>query len=118
MAQNNHIDLLRNTTLARDLSNQPSVLDPSLYTELKSYSLAKTIPNTKLCFSKLLAPSQSRIFNMDSNTTNCANIQECNNTNTRPNRQPHEIQFPTPTFRLNKIYIPECCNSETDPNNT
>jgi len=109
MSQNNYIDLLKNTTLARDLSKQPSVLDPSLYTELKSYSLSKTIPNTKLCFNKLITPRQSRIFDMDSNTTNCVNIQECVNTNTRPNRILHTPQLPVPIFRFNKIYTPKCC---------
>ena len=109
MAENNFIDLLRNTTIARDFSKQPSVLDASVYTDLKSYSLVKTIPNTKLCFSRLVPPTQSRIFDMDSNITNCANIQECVNTNTRPNRVLQPVSLPTPTFRPNKIYTPNCC---------
>jgi hypothetical protein len=109
MAQNNYIDLLRNANLARDLSKQQSVLNPSLYTELKSYSLTKTIPNTKLVFNDLIPQKQSRIFDMDLSLNNCANIQECKNTDKRPNRQLHDIQLPYPTFRLNKVYTPKCC---------
>ena len=109
MSQNNYIDLLRNTTIARDLSKQPSVLDPSLYTKLKSYSLAKTIPNTKLSFNNLLSQKQIRIFDMDLSLNNCANIQECVNTDKRPNRVLQPIQLPVPTFRLNKVYSPKCC---------
>lgn len=109
MAQNNYIDLLRTATVARDLNKQSTVLDPSLFTEFKSYSLSKSIPNTKICFSRLLAPTQSRLFDMDLSLNNCENIQECVNTNQRPNRKLQPIQLPTPTFRLNKVYSPKCC---------
>jgi hypothetical protein len=110
MAQNNYIDLLRNTTLAEDLAKQLSVLDTSLYTNLKSYSLAKTIPNTKLSFSNLFSNKEIRIFNMDVSFNNCANIQECVDTNRRPNRVLNPAQLPTPTFRPNKVYTPKCCD--------
>jgi hypothetical protein len=109
MAENNFIDLLRNSTLARDFSRQPAVLDASVYTDLKSYSITKMFPNTKICFSRLLAPTQSRIFDMDSNITHCANIQECVNTDERVNRVLQPIQLPTPIKRFNKIYTPNCC---------
>lgn len=108
MSQNNYIDLLKNSNIARDLKKQPSVLDPSLYTELKSYSLSKTIPNTKLCFNKLIMPTQSRIFAMDLSLNNCVIIQECVNTNQRPNRVLQPVSLPVPTFRPNKICIPTC----------
>ena len=110
MAQNNYIELLRNRTLATDLYKQQTVLDPSLYTNLKSYSLSKTIPNTKLSFSNLLSKNQIRIFDMDVSLNNCANIQECVNTDKRPNRQLQPVQLPTPTFRMNKVYTPKCCD--------
>ena len=110
MAQNNYIDLLRNRTLAEDLYKQQPVLDQSIYANLKSYSLAKTIPNTKLSFSNLLSKNQIRIFDMDVSLNNCVNIQECINTNTRPNRVLNPVSQPTPTFRMNKIYSPKCCD--------
>ena len=109
MSQNNYIDLLRRSTVGRDLLNQQTVLDPSLYTEFKSYSLAKTIPNTKVCFSRLIAPTQQRLFDMDLSLNNCANIQECVNTNERPNRKLQPVSLPVPTFEPNKVYTPKCC---------
>jgi hypothetical protein len=109
MAQNNYIDLLRNKTIARDLNKQPTVLNTSLYTSLKSYSLVKSIQNTKITPSELMPKNITRIFDMDLSLNNCANIQECNNTNQRPNRVLQPVSLPTPTFRPNKVYSPKCC---------
>ena len=108
MAQSNYIDLLKNLNISRDFKKQPNILDTSIYTEIKSYSLAKSIPNTKLCFSKLITPTQSRIFTMDLSLNNCAIIQECVNTNQRPNRTLQPVSLPVPTFRPNKVYSPKC----------
>lgn len=109
MAQNNYINFINSATLAKDFNKQPAILHQSLYTDLKRYSLSKSIPNTKISFSNLIAPSKTRIFDMDLVITNCANIQECVNTNTRPNRELNTPQLPYPTFRMNKIYTPNCC---------
>jgi hypothetical protein len=109
MSQNNYIDLLRNKTVARDLNKQPTVLNPSLYTSLKSYSLVKSIPNTKITPSRLFQPNIRTIFGMDLSLNNCANIQECINTNQRVNRVLQPVSLPTPTFRPNKVYSPKCC---------
>jgi hypothetical protein len=110
MAQNNYIDLLRNATIAKDLNNQPSVLDPSLYTNLKSYSLAKSIPNTKITPNKLLTTNLTRFFDMDLSLNNCTNIQQCTNTNQRVNRVLNPTSLPSPIFRMNKVYTPNCCS--------
>jgi hypothetical protein len=109
MSQNNYIDFIKSLTLAKDLNKQPSVLNQSLYTDLKRYSLSKSIPNTKLSFSNLSKRPQIRVFNMDISVNNCINIQECINTNTRPNRQLNPTQLPSPTYRLNKVYTPTYC---------
>jgi len=109
MSQNNYIDFIKSVTLAKDLKKQPSVLDQSLYTDLKRYSLSNSIPNTKLSFSNLVPQYKSRIFDMDISVNNCINIQECINTNTRPNRKLNPTQLPYPTYRLNKVYTPNYC---------
>jgi len=109
MSQNNYIDFIKNTTIARDFKKQPNILDTSVYTTLKSYSLAMTIPNTKLSFSNLMNQNMTRVFDMDLSLNNCANIQECINTNQRPNRVLQPVSLPRPTFRMNKIYTPKCC---------
>jgi len=95
MAQNNYIDFIKNRELLNDLSKQPSVLEPSIYTNLKSHSLmTKCSENTKLVYSKLLTPNTPRIFNMDISTNNCL-------TNERINRMLQPEQLPSPT----KSYI-------------
>jgi hypothetical protein len=93
MAQNNYIDFIKNTVIENDLSNQPSVLDPSIYTNLKSHSLmTECSPSTKLVYSKLVAPNTQRIFNMDISANNCVLF----NTNTRINKVLHPPQLPSP----------------------
>jgi len=91
MAQNNYIDFIKNREILHDLSKQPSVLEPSIYTNLKSHSLiTECSENTKLVYSKLLTPDTPRIFNMDISTNNCL-------TNERINRMLQPEQLPIPT---------------------
>jgi hypothetical protein len=109
MAQNNYIDFLRHNTVARDLNKQQTVLDPSLYTSLKSYSLVKSIQNTKITPCELMTQNRTRVFDMDISLNNCVNIQECVNTDQRVNRVLQPVSIPRATFRMNKVFTQNCC---------
>jgi hypothetical protein len=110
MSENNYIFFLKDSTILIEQNKIPYVLTCNNYTEFKNYSLVNTIPNIKNCFSRLSLDKKTNIFNIEVNTNNCSKIEMCNNTNNRTNRYLKSPQLPEPTYRLNKIYVPNCCN--------
>jgi hypothetical protein len=92
MSQSDYIKL---KTINNELNNFnkmdfPPVLNSQLYTSLKSYTLEKTIINTKPTYNSLAIPNVQYIFNIPLTSVdlsnNCANFTMCKNTNDRPNR--------------------------------
>ena len=121
MSQSDYIKLIRTAEVLRNKELQP-VFDAGDYTDYESYNLETTVSNTKNIYSSLTLPSNKKIFNIEKNVTNCATFPLCTNTNQRTNRVLNTEQniilnngtkiryTPTPTFKLNKIFIPTVCS--------
>jgi hypothetical protein len=85
--QSDYINLKKQSVLLRKQEDLAKVLSSQMYTDMKSYSLEKTVY------------MQPQIF--DITTTLCrSNVVMCCNTNARPNRQ-----LNAPNNEFNKSYI-------------
>jgi len=114
MSQSDYIQYKKTQQVLTDQSKFPKVIGTNEYTIFEKYTIETTIPNNKLRYSRLIAPSTISVFNMDRTVTNNSSHRYptfilCKNTNTRPNRVLNTISNPSPTFRLNKINDPQLC---------
>lgn len=126
MSQSDYIKLKKTITVLK--SNQingteeekrlPPILDSTDYTDFESYNLETSVSNTKNTYSRLTLPSNTKIFDMEKNVTNCVTFPLCVNTNTRINRVLNREQLyllPTnrslPNFKPNpnKTFTPTTC---------
>jgi hypothetical protein len=100
---------LRDSVILKQQNEFNPVLDSSNYIKFKNYTLVNSIPNTKNRLSALLMNNKKNVFDMERNTSSCANFPLCKNTNQRANRKLNSAQLPTPTFRLNKNSTEKTC---------
>ena len=109
MSQNNYTDHLRNSTILKEQTKLPYVLNAKDYTQYKNYSIVKNIPNTKISFSQLSSSINTNIFDIERNTMNCPEFQLCKNTNQRTNRDKNTEQLPVPMKKYNKNITEKTC---------
>jgi len=87
MSQSDYIQYKKTQqVLLRQKTNLSKVLDANDYTKFEKYTVETTVPNNKLRYSRLIAPSTISVLEMDRKTTNCPTFILCKNTQTRPNR--------------------------------
>jgi hypothetical protein len=114
MSQSDYIKYKKTQQVLNEQTKFPKVIGTSDYTNFEKYTIETTVPNIKLRYSRLIAPSTISVLDMDKNFINNSTHTYptfilCRNTNTRPNRVLNTVSKPSPTLRLNKVYNPSLC---------
>lgn len=105
MSQSDYLSKKKVIIQIQNQKESPSILDSSLYTKNKSYSISMDISNSLITPSQLFQKSYS-------DNANCVKFLTCYDTNNRPNRIIHNSQLYSNTKKYvkNKKTVVGCIN--------
>jgi len=86
MSQSDYIRYKKTGIQLKDLARQGPQLSNEKYRAFVSYTIANTVPNTKIVYRQLIPPGRQRVYGVDKVVTSCPQFILCRGTQARSNR--------------------------------